>query len=265
MWLTRNADREEMRLHHLISVLSVLRNFRPAELRFHYDVMPRGRYWHMALGNISRHHATTRFVLERLVAPPSEIFGTPILIPEHVSDIIRLDLIRRYGGVYLDLDVIVTGNLTSLMCHEFVLGEEEEGCCTPNAFMMAAPNSTFARLWWDSYRLGPGGRGGYRNRKWGWNSVLVPWRLAERHPDLVHVERRRMMRPNYKRAELRYIYEEGLLYDWRGTTYYICGTGCTESGTTSRPSPATTPPWDKCSASSTTAPRTSYFDGYMCI
>ena len=56
---------------------------------------------------------------------PKTIFGRTIVYSEHKSDIVRLEVIMKYGGVYHDLDVIIVGSLDPLFCYETTMGEED--------------------------------------------------------------------------------------------------------------------------------------------
>ncbi len=40
----------------------------------------------------------------------------------YVSDYARLDVISRYGGIYMDLDVILYKSMDPLLCHDFFIG-----------------------------------------------------------------------------------------------------------------------------------------------
>ena len=82
------------------------------------------------------------------------INGRPILHMAHVSDLLRLQALRDFGGIYMDMDVITVRPFAPLMMnHEFVMGQEGPngvyGLC--NAVMLSAPNSSFVRLWIDHY------------------------------------------------------------------------------------------------------------------
>ena len=57
--------------------------------------------------------------------PPLEIFNHYVNVVEHQSDVARLYVLLRYGGIYLDDDVIILKSLNRLIDeNEFVIGEE---------------------------------------------------------------------------------------------------------------------------------------------
>ena len=205
VWMARKQN-ESMQFHHFISFLSVMKRIQPSQIRFYYDNLPIGQYWDEILNLVNKTSTATLLLIK--TENPRFIGGKEIKVNEHGSDVVRLDMIRQYGGIYLDLDVIIIRDLTSLMCYDMVLGEENPGNF-PNAFMMAIPNSTFANIWWRTYLTD------YRDHLWGYNSVEVPAKLAEQYPQFVHVEHKLLMHPNWTREELVYLYSENHVYNWK--------------------------------------------------
>ncbi|MBW0530430.1 hypothetical protein O181_070145 [Austropuccinia psidii MF-1] len=123
------------------------------------------------------------------VDDPKQVFGNPVLDISHKSDIIRLQALQEYGGVYIDTDVIVLRSFEELMTgrEEIVLGVEKadgtfenpvkvNGLC--NAVIISKKNSKFLKNWWESYRTfhgQPFKSGGL----WNFHSVILPWELAK--------------------------------------------------------------------------------------
>jgi hypothetical protein len=58
--------------------------------------------------------------------------------------------------------------------------------------ILAEPNATFTRMVYDSYR------GNYQSDKWDYNCAWVPYELALKHPDLVHIELRSLTTPDWE-------------------------------------------------------------------
>jgi len=113
-----------------------------------------------------------------------------IAYPEHLSDIIRLMIINKYGGIYLDIDTICINPFNSLLNYKFVMGIENAhvgennsnaliGLC--NAVLISEVNSEFTNIWIDDYKTN------YRP-DWNYNSVKRPLQLSYEHPSLIHVE-----------------------------------------------------------------------------
>lgn len=122
----------------------------------------------------------------------TEIYGRPVKHFAHKADIIRLEALRDYGGIYLDLDVFVVRNFDSLLNLDVVLGQEARprptfsrrpgsesvdepvGLC--NAVILAKPFSPFITRWLSSYR-------NFNHHRWADHSSVIPWALAQAHPD----------------------------------------------------------------------------------
>ena len=113
-------------------------------------------------------------------------------------------LLAAGGGLYIDDDLVLLRPIDDLLCHETVMGAEGVGFLS-NGFIAAAPNARFLRYWFHSYRT-------FNQGWWGQHSVRLPWNLAMKHPNLIHVEMKSINRPNCGK-ERRYLVTEGLYYN----------------------------------------------------
>jgi Glycosyltransferase sugar-binding region containing DXD motif len=96
----------------------------------------------------------------------------------HWADIIRLEVILKEGGIYLDSDVFVLQPFDDIRhsSRDVVLGNEggnRYGLC--NAIIIARPNATFIHRWLDSYAT-------WRSGEWNDHSVLLPKKMARANP-----------------------------------------------------------------------------------
>ncbi|KAL8927510.1 MAG: hypothetical protein Q9208_002315 [Pyrenodesmia sp. 3 TL-2023] len=68
--------------------------------------------------------------------------GTPIVKLAHQSDFVRLDILKEYGGIYLDEDAYVLRDLRPLRNTGFenIIGKQKDGDIC-NAVIMATPNN----------------------------------------------------------------------------------------------------------------------------
>jgi len=196
--------RNTFRFHHLISLLSALKFLRPVKIMFWCGREPEGPWWRVA-----RQRAPQLQVMVR--ASPTQIFGRPVRVPEHQSDVVRLEAILKYGGIYLDLDVIVLRPFDALMYHDVSMGYQLDGHGLCNGVIVAKPNAKFLQLWYQEYAY-------FLDRSWDYHSVKLPGLLARRWPHLLHVERTTFHRPNFN--ERNWIYKTGQLYNWRSHKNY---------------------------------------------
>jgi len=106
----------------------------------------------------------------------------------HKADIIRMIVINRVGGVYLDLDTITRKSFEDLRDAQFCMGVQAAGVGSAsglcNAVMIGQPNAAFSTEWlaqYDYFRS----RG--RDSLWDYHSVKLPSILMSRQPDTILV------------------------------------------------------------------------------
>ncbi|ACB93746.1 glycosyltransferase [Beijerinckia indica] len=142
-------------------------------LIFWYAYEPCSAYWDAVKDLVEPAH----------IYAPEMIFGRPIRHYAHKADVVRMAVLCRYGGIYLDLDTICVRPLTPLFRGKPVMGQELagshadrpiQGLC--NAVMIAPPNSLFFKTWWEAYRS-------FDDSEWNRHSVLLPYVIAQTMPD----------------------------------------------------------------------------------
>ena len=138
---------------------------RPSEVRFHYWFEPKGTWW----------NATKPFVTPVRTRPPERVFGCRVLHYAHQADVVRLYVLRTYGGIYLDIDTLCIRPFTPLLDHRCVMGFQDlrPGLC--NAVILSEPSGKFVSTWLQTYRRF---RSTGRDDHWDEHSVLVPTALA---------------------------------------------------------------------------------------
>ena len=205
-----NNNMSVFRFHHVISVMSSLRFIQPQFIMFWHDGVPTGKWWQFIRQKINE--STTTLIMMKREAPTT-IFGNPIHLIEHKSDIVRLEAVMKYGGIYHDLDVVMVRPLDPLFCYETTMGEELPGSFC-NGFFMSVANATFLRLWYDSYRT-------FKSEQWAYHSAIIPGIIAERHPGLIHVETDTIHNPHWISYERRKLHEDGVFYNWTARNYAV--------------------------------------------
>jgi mannosyltransferase OCH1-like enzyme len=71
--------------------------------------------------------------------------------PQLQSDVTRLEILQREGGIYLDTDMLVLHSMEALpfLKHNFIIGFEPGETSMCNALMMSEPEAPFIKLWLD--------------------------------------------------------------------------------------------------------------------
>ena len=187
VWFSCHA----FRISEYLCVLSALRKQNPDFILVHGDCEPRSEYW-----NMLRREAGEKLKFIKK-SPPESIFGKKVVAVEHQSDVARLHILLRVGGMYFDTDAMVLRSLDDLRRdHDIVLGKESI-LALANGIIVANRNSWFLKKWfleYQSYKTLSGHKEDPEG--WGRNSVQVPLVLWQRFPDQIHVIEVHMVRPN---------------------------------------------------------------------
>ncbi|NOT52498.1 MAG: hypothetical protein HOP10_14610 [Chitinophagaceae bacterium] len=207
-------------LCHYLSVRSAVELNNPGKALFHYQYEPTGEWWEKVKPFLT---------LNKVVAPDS-FMGQPLYHVAHKADVIRLQMLKEMGGIYMDLDTISIKPLTSLLNNSFAIGQElkpkwvpknwrqrfkyqlgfikdvsgSTGLC--NAVLLSEQNSEFVNRWLNEYKTF---RSKGRDKYWNEHSVLVPERLAAAHPETItQLSPYAFHYPLYDKAGLRSMFEE---------------------------------------------------------
>ena len=189
------------KFHHYVCALSAVRIQRPERIYVWHDALPSGVYWQQLLAEAEA--VGVALHLKKITAP-NRVFNKTISVPEHKSDVQRLLVLIQYGGIYMDLDVVIVKPLTPLMCYDVTLGQETDSKLN-NGIILAKRNASFLNIWYDNFKTYDG--------VWDSHNVKLPFTLWKTHPDLIHVEHTTMNLPNW-REDVRYIFSSDLRYDW---------------------------------------------------
>lgn len=181
-----------------LSYISVMRFMKPCLFLFHGDNLPRGPYWDYFIAfNPNVIHVRRPLI--------TSVFGQKLKFKEHGADLMRIEAIQVYGGVYLDWDEILLRSLEPLRQYDYTQGQAIPGNLG-NQVIMGKRNATFLALWYEGYRNYTG--------VWGGNSLFYPRKLSLMYPHLIHVEGFNFTKPGPGGIGL--IQKEN--YDW--TTNY---------------------------------------------
>lgn len=89
---------------HFLSLVSALKVLHPEVIFMHHVFPPRGFWWEESMRMIEGTGTRLEMVKQRDV---EQVYGNEISHFAHKADVIRLEVLRDYGGVYLDMDVLV--------------------------------------------------------------------------------------------------------------------------------------------------------------
>lgn len=208
-------------LVHYLAVKSAVVLNRPDTVYFHFEYEPSGMWWDKAKPMLTLNP----------VKAPGHFMGKPLLHVAHKADVIRLQVLKETGGVYLDLDTISVKPLSGLFDNSFVIGQELKASFVPknwrqelkyrlgwirnkekalaglcNAVLLSEKNSSFVNRWLDAYSSF---RSQGHDKYWNEHSVRVPMQLAALYPDeLTQLGPYAFHYPLYDENGLRQLFEE---------------------------------------------------------
>jgi len=101
------------------------------------------------------------------ITPPTHYDGFELKHFQYKADVVRLELLYEHGGVYLDLDMLITRPFHDVFAsgHSFYISEERSNTIFPtgntgaggaliNAFLAAKPKNEFVKLWLNEFKSG---------------------------------------------------------------------------------------------------------------
>jgi glycosyltransferase involved in cell wall biosynthesis len=131
-----------------LSILSNLNINKPDKIYFHYQYLPYGYWWDKIKDYISLNYINT----------DNLYWGKKKIIKyAHKADKLRLDLLYKYGGIYMDIDTITYKSYHHLLQYDLVLGIQEENYGKDkitlycNAIIFSKKNNPFLKEWINNY------------------------------------------------------------------------------------------------------------------
>lgn len=168
-----------------LCALSLLYVVRVEKLYVHGNLEPRHTgYWKQL---VERERPRLTFILRQ---KPDTIYGQHTNSPHVMSDIFRAEIMNKYGGIYSDVDVIWTQPISDeLRKYDAVAAFDWAHNYYPYpdyvnlGVSLGRPGAPFWKLFLRSFKT-------FRPNVFGFNGLLQPYKLYERHPDSLRVYRR---------------------------------------------------------------------------
>lgn len=175
---------QEISFVEMVNIRSIIMNHRPDRLIIHCNTCEdidkegrlslHGKYWDMLVDDGFRDCINVSLLEE-----PTHVFGKALSSVFHASDIARMIVLMKYGGIFLDNDIYVVRPLHQFRHYEMAIGWDE-GQFLGTQVIIAHKDARFLKLWMESYH-------NYQGDKWYFNAGEYPTTsiLYER-PELVH-------------------------------------------------------------------------------
>jgi hypothetical protein len=135
---------EEFPFIYFLSILSNYLINQPKIIYFHYQYEPHGYWW----------EKSKKFIQLNYINASDLFWGSKKIIKfAHKADKLRLDILLKYGGIYMDIDTITYKPYHHLLNYDFVIGIQEENyeinkiTLYCNAILFSKKNSLFIKEW----------------------------------------------------------------------------------------------------------------------
>ncbi|KAK3583640.1 hypothetical protein CHS0354_039468 [Potamilus streckersoni] len=165
-----------------LSFLSTVKIIMPHGIYIHCDIQPHGIFWDKIM--------SVKGVVFVEYGPTHFIFGKRITRVQHESDVIRTDILYRYGGVYIDWDAFWLKPIDNLLTsgYEFIVafdhGDRDPFPDSINlGIVLATPGASFLKRLEQSFKY-------YRGDHITYHAVEGVYKLYEEVPELVQIEPR---------------------------------------------------------------------------
>ncbi|GAB6027910.1 hypothetical protein CHUAL_002125 [Chamberlinius hualienensis] len=169
--------KSEIDFVEMVNLRSIVLHHNPARILIHCNYCANktfgGKYWDML---DDRFKSVVEFVE---MEEPTAIFGKKLSSVYHASDVARIKILMKYGGIFLDNDIYVVQGLHGFRHYEMSIGWDE-GSSLGTQVLIAHKNARFLKHWLDSYRNCQGD-------KWYFNAGEYPTTsVLHKQPELVH-------------------------------------------------------------------------------
>ncbi|MCJ1479287.1 hypothetical protein MMC13_007972 [Lambiella insularis] len=154
-----------------LSIRSALLALKPSQVKLHYATLDQSNNWlRKVKDNVTLvYHDPEVGVLE----------STHSWQAAHRADILRLDILREEGGIYMDLDVVALQSFDNILrnAKDVTMGHEGgDRSGVANAVILSRKESRFINRWLHMYRT-------FDPTDWNYHSVRLPKEIAMRHPE----------------------------------------------------------------------------------
>lgn len=173
IWLTGPNSREFSYINYL-AVKAAAKVHKPDKLLMHCNSPPENNcHWISA----------SKYFTLVICDPPTECGGTPLEYVQYQSDVLRMHILLKEGGIYIDTDMILLRPLYDLMDAKLTLTEESPSSIA-NGVILAEPDASFLHVW--LYAMPKA----LKSPTWAYHAVVLPVDLSHRFPQLVTIRDR---------------------------------------------------------------------------
>lgn len=165
-------NQRELHSFNYKCINSVIKHMTDYQIWIHNDIEPDTEEWNLLKQNSN--------VYIKKIDRIKEYDGYKISHVQYEADIIRMNLLYEYGGIYLDLDIYMVKNIDSLLDnHSCYIAKETEDSII-NCAIISEPGNDFIKIWLQKFATG------FRINNWGWHIRDLPNLLLNQNPHYIY-------------------------------------------------------------------------------
>jgi hypothetical protein len=182
--------------------MAVFNKIQPISLYYHCIRTPKDEYWNQLKG-----YYGDKLIAAKIQQPISIFSHTPSAKDfAHKSDIVRLNVLKAMGGIYIDTDILVFRSFDGLRNGvSLAMGLQTETGDFCNGVIVARNDSKFLRAWYEGYKTADFAK------CWDCHSVKYPSKLAvNMSGEVTILPVESFYDPSFGRNDIRELYSENI-------------------------------------------------------
>ena len=175
VWYSGN----EFPFDHYLSARSIYNALKPDTIFVHGREFPdRNPHFERAVQELGMKPVMSREI--------SDVFGIPVKTMMHKADILRMETLIRFGGMYFDFDIIALKPFLHLFRHHETVIPRENDDGLQTGIILAKRCSRFMLSWYRAHKSE------FDDNCWGCTAITLPKKLADRNIPGIHVDHKHL-------------------------------------------------------------------------
>ena len=187
----------------------------------HGNGPPTGHFWHRIKDN-----PKLRLIYREV---PGTVYGNKVDVLSHVTDVWRVDFMVKYGGIYVDTDTAFVKKLDRDIRAYDAVGSYDWTYWNhpfPDTINFGVAIGKRNAIYWQEFQKS---MKWFMDADWSWNGLRQPYRIKERHPEMVRIDPRLQVicyeskchptwYPDYHDERVHHL-NSNPITDWRNDVY----------------------------------------------
>lgn len=144
----------ELKIYNYVCLLSILKFMPSYKIYIYNDIEPNNNIYWQKIKNISLEKDSKIEIIKS--KKPIKYDGLDITSLQYAADIKRLEILYKYGGIYLDFDMLIFKNFENLIKDGdiFISYEHSTNKGFINSIIISKKNNEYIKKWLESFKIG---------------------------------------------------------------------------------------------------------------